>query len=78
MATNEIITKMSEWTQVKGVIIFWLTGGGGGGRNGMKDSVKFLIPPRKQQKNVDPPLYLWKFHVTRPPQTTTTKSLLGL
>ena len=26
-------------------------GGGGCGRNGMKDSVKFLIPPWKKQKN---------------------------
>ena len=35
----------------KGVIIFLAHGGGGGGRNGMKDSVKFLIPHWKQQKN---------------------------
>ena len=33
-------------------------GGAGGGRNGMKDSVKFLIPPWKQQKIVGPPLCL--------------------
>ena len=30
-------------------------GGGGGGRNGMKDSVKFLIPPESNRKIVDPP-----------------------
>ena len=33
-------------------------GGGGCGRNGMKDSVKFLIPPGNSRKIVDPPLYL--------------------
>ena len=31
-------------------------GGGGCGRNGMKDSVKFFIPPWKQQKNCWSPL----------------------
>ena len=30
---------------------FFTSRGGGGGGNGMKDSVKFLIPPWKQQKN---------------------------
>ena len=30
-------------------------GGGGCGRNGMKDSVKFLIPPGSSRKIVDPP-----------------------
>ena len=50
---------------------------GGCGRNGMKDSVKFLIPPGSSRKIVDPPLsicenFMW------PPQTTTTKGLLGL
>ena len=59
-----------------GVIIFYLTGGCG--RNGMKDSVKFLIPPWKQQKNCWPPLLcLWKFHVT-PPFKPPPPSLLGL
>ena len=37
----------------KEVIIFYLTGGCG--RNGMKDSVKFLIPPGSSRKIVDPP-----------------------
>ena len=31
--------------------------GGGGGRNEMKDSVKFFIPPGSSRKIVDPP---WK------------------
>ena len=44
--------QVHETNIYKGVIIFYLTGGGGGGgRNGMKDSVKFLIAPWKQQKN---------------------------
>ena len=36
---------------------FLAHGGGGGvcGRNGMKDSVKFLIPPGNSRKIVDPP-----------------------
>ena len=29
-------------------------GGGGGGRNGMKESVKFLIPPGSSRKIFDP------------------------
>ena len=58
---------------------FFTSPGGGCGRNGMKDSVKFLIPLGSSRKIVDP-LCLWKFYVTPPPplQTTTTKSLLGL
>ena len=30
-------------------------GGGGNGRNGLKDSVKFLIPPGSSRKIVGPP-----------------------
>ena len=46
-----MLIRLQIWsfTRSKGVIIFYLTGGCG--RNGMKDSVKFLIPPWKQQKN---------------------------
>ena len=41
----------------EGVIIF-SSRGRGDGRNGMKDSVKFLIPPGSSRNIVDPPLYL--------------------
>ena len=52
-------------------------GGGGCGRNGMKDSVKFLIPPGSSRKIVDPSSLFVEISCD-PPQTTTTKSLLGL
>ena len=50
-------------------------GGGGCGRNGMKDSVKFLIPPGNSRKCVDPPSLFVKISCDPPPQTTTTKTV---
>ena len=72
---------LSVTTSHLGSYHFVAHGGGGGGgecsRNGMKDSVKFLIPPRSSRKIVDPPSLFVKISCD-PPQTTTTKSLLGL
>ena len=39
----------------------------GCGRNGMKDSVKFLIPPRSSRKIVDPPSLFVKISCDPPP-----------
>ena len=46
------------------VIIFYLTGGCG--RNGMKDSVKFFIPPGSSRKIVDPPSLFVKVSCNSP------------
>ena len=54
----------------KGVIIFLAHGGGGGGvcgRNGMKASVKFLIPPGSSRKIVGPPSLFVKISCDPPP-----------
>ena len=62
----------------RGVIIFYLTGGGGGGggRNGMKDSVKFLIPPGSNRKIVDPPSLFVKISCD-PPSNNHHQKFVG-
>ena len=47
--------------------MFYLTGGGGCGRNGMKDSVKFLIPLKAAEKLLISPSLFVKILCDLPP-----------
>ena len=50
---------------------------GGCGRNGMKDSVKFLIPPGSSRKIVDPPSLFEKILCDPPPSNHHHQKFVG-
>ena len=64
-----VTAKQQAVWSIRELSFFSSRGGGGGvcGRNGMKDSVKFLIPPWKQQKNCCPPSLFVKISCHPPP-----------